>query len=367
MTNKKTTLFQANGNFHCSATTNSVQPVDHALLPSTIDVAVLLLFFNRPALFCQVFEQVRAARPSRLFLYQDGPRDEQDVPGIEACREIASQVDWACDVRRNYQQHNQGCFASGFRAHQWAFSLADKVMVLEDDVVPSLSFFRFCKEMLDRYETDLRVMMIAGYNVDEQSTDIAADYFFTSVFSIWGWASWRRVAQLWDSQYSFMKDAYNLNQLKALIKQRRYRPDLMRMLKEHSQAGVENFETIYWAAMLLNSGLTLMPAKNLITNIGITPDSTHFMASLKTTPRRLRRVYTMRRLELDFPLHHPKTIVDHIAYKQRVYKVFAWGHPLTKFRYSVEELFLNLRYGNFRTIGKAMLRRLKKAVAHFMR
>ena len=70
--------------------------------PWEIDVAVLLLFFNRPDCFRQVFEQVKRARPSRLFLYQDGPRDERDMAGIEACREIASQIDWECDVRRNY-------------------------------------------------------------------------------------------------------------------------------------------------------------------------------------------------------------------------------------------------------------------------
>ena len=53
-----------------------------------VDVPVLILFFNRPQQLSQVFEQVKKARPSRLFLYQDGARNERDLPGIEACREI---------------------------------------------------------------------------------------------------------------------------------------------------------------------------------------------------------------------------------------------------------------------------------------
>ena len=145
--------------------------------PAKTDIAVLMLFFNRPDSFRQVFEEVRKARPSRLFLYQDGPRGAQDMEGIMACRQIAEQVDWECDVRRNYQQHNQGCDPSGYLSHKWAFSLADKVMVLEDDVVPSQSFFPFCKEMLDRYEHDQRVGMIAGFNVDEVTPDVPYSYF----------------------------------------------------------------------------------------------------------------------------------------------------------------------------------------------
>ena len=59
--------------------------------PALVDVPVLILFFNRPQQLSQVFEQVKKARPSRLFLYQDGARNEHDLPGIKACREIVSQ------------------------------------------------------------------------------------------------------------------------------------------------------------------------------------------------------------------------------------------------------------------------------------
>ena len=47
--------------------------------PFLIDVPVLILFFNRPNLLKAVFDQVRIARPSKLFLYQDGPRNSQDM------------------------------------------------------------------------------------------------------------------------------------------------------------------------------------------------------------------------------------------------------------------------------------------------
>ena len=95
--------------------------------PAKTDIAVLLLFFTRSDTFAQVFEAVRLARPSKLFLYQDGPRDERDMAGIEACRQIVSDehIDWECEVHRRYLDHNEGCDPSGFRSHQWAFSLAE--------------------------------------------------------------------------------------------------------------------------------------------------------------------------------------------------------------------------------------------------
>ena len=330
--------------------------------PAKVDVAVLMLFFTRSDTLRQVFEAVRQARPAQLFLYQDGPRGERDMAGIEACRAIVADenIDWECDVRRQYLDHNQGCDPSGFRSHQWAFSLADKVIVLEDDVVPSQSFFPFCKEMLDRYEHDERVSMIAGFNTDEVTPDVPYDYFFTSFLSIWGWASWRRVAQRWEADYAFMQDRFNLHQLEALARQRDYRNTMLRMFRDHSQSGKEYFETIYWADMILNSGLTIMPTKNLVSNVGLTADSTHFSAELQTMPHRLRRIFTMPCHELQWPLCHPKYVIENVDYKERRYKTLGWNHPLTKTAYSIEELWLNLKNANFSFIAKSLKRRIRK-------
>ena len=331
--------------------------------PAKTDIAVLLLFFTRSDTFAQVFEAVRQARPSKLFLYQDGPRDERDMAGIEACRQIVSDehIDWECEVHRRYLDHNEGCDPSGFRSHQWAFSLADKVIVLEDDVVPAQSFFPFCKEMLDRYEHDERISMIAGFNIDETTADCGNDsYFFTSACSIWGWASWRRVALRWDPTYSFMHNPETLRRLETIAKERKLRSDMLQMFRDHSQRGKEYFETIYWADMLLHDCLAVMPARNQISNIGLTANSTHFSAELKTTPHRLRRMFTMQRHELTFPLTHPQQVVEHMAYLDRLYRANAWNHPWIKVQNSLEELWLNLRYGNLRKIRQSIGRRLRK-------
>ena len=89
-------------------------------------------------------------------------------------------------------------------------------------------------------------------------------------------------------------------------------------------------------------------------------DSTHFSAELKTTPHRIRKMFTMMRHELPFPLKHPAVVAENKKYLERLYKANAWNHPWIKVQNSVEELFLNLRYGNFKHILKSLSRRLRK-------
>ena len=335
-----------------------------------VDVAVLMLFFNRPHTLQKVFDEVRKARPTRLFLYQDGPRNEADLPAVEACRAIVSEenIDWPCEVHRNYQTHNRGCDPSGYLAQRWAFSLADRCIVLEDDVVPSQSFFHFCKDLLDRYADDPRIGMIAGFNAEERTPSPLSlspenpepSYIFTSVFSIWGWASWRRVVERWDPTYAFLDDPQALEKIESLMAQGTLRRDFLDMSRRHRTSGRAHFETIFWSSLLLNDSLAIMPTRNLVNNIGAEGVSTHYAGSLQTMPARLRSMFTMPRYEIRFPLSHPQDIAETTDFRERIYLLNAWNHPWRKVQYSAEELFLNLRHGNFSRIRQAFSNRCAK-------
>lgn len=328
--------------------------------PALIDIPVLILFFNRPEPLSAVFQQIKAARPTKLFLYQDGPRNEKDLPGIMACRQIVEQVDWECEVHRLFQEKNYGCDPSEYLSQKWAFSMVEKCIVLEDDDIPSLSFFPFCKELLDKYEDDERISMITGTNYDEITLDMPYDYFFATTFSISGWASWRRVIDLWDEHYSFLDDSFNLQQLESYIKERKYQKEFVEFCRHHRNSGKAYYETIFHAAIFLNSGLSIVPAKNMINNMGATEGSTHFGGSNDLLPRGYRRIFTMQRHELDFPLKHPKYIIENVDYKKRMFRIMAWGHPWIKMGRSFEELYLNLRYGNFKHILRSVKNRILK-------
>ncbi|MDY6298326.1 MAG: hemolysin activation protein [Alloprevotella sp.] len=325
-----------------------------------IDIAVLILFFNRPDALSAVFEEVRKARPSRLFLYQDGPRDERDLPGIEACRKVVEDIDWECDVRRLYRERNFGCDPSNFLSQKWAFSMADKCIVLEDDDIPSQSFFPFCKEMLDRYEHDTRISMITGINYDEKTPGMPYDYFFATTFSISGWASWRRVIDQWDEHYTFLDDAYNLQQLEELIKERKYQKDFVEFCRYHRKSGKAYFETIFHAAIFFNSAMSIVPRVNMINNLGACGEGVHLSGTNATMPRAYRRIFEMGRHELDFPLRHPRYVIENVKYKDRMFRIQGWGHPWIKIGRSIEELWLTMRHGEWKRILPAVRNRIRK-------
>jgi hypothetical protein len=336
--------------------------MDTPKYPATTDIAVLILFFNRPDMLRQLFAIVRQARPSKLLLYQDGARNEADRELMQQCRDIVAddQIDWECTVHRNYRDENRGCDPSNYLSVKWAFSLYDKCIKFEDDDQPSLSFFPFCKELLDRYEDDLRVSIISGLNYDEVTPDVPYDYFFTTTFSINGWATWRRVVDLWDDErYAFLDDSYNMQQLEALIGERKYQKDFIRFCQYHRSLGKAYYETLFHASMFFNSGLSIIPRVNMISNAGATADGTHYSGSNDTIPSGLRRIFTMGRHELQFPLRHPKYVIENVDYKNRAFRIMGWGHPWVKVWRSFEELWLNLRRGNFSRISSAIANRCR--------
>lgn len=328
-----------------------------------IDVAVAVLFFNRPDMLRRLFERLRQVRPARLLLYQDGPRNQADTEKMEQCRAIVAddQIDWECTVHRNYQTVNRGVDPSSYLCVKWAFSLYDKCIKVEDDDLPSCSFFPFCKEMLDRYEHDQRIGIVSGMNFDETTPDVPYDYFFTTAFSINGWASWRRVIDQWDDgSYAFLQDEFNIHQAEQLLREHRDKTRFVDVCHRHKAAGKAFYESIFRATLVFGSMLSIVPQVNLVQNAGASNEGAHYSGSNDLLPRGIRRVFEMQAFELQFPLRHPPYIIENVEYKQRFFRTMAWGHPWIKAGRSLEELWLNLRKGNLGRIRSALVQRVKR-------
>ena len=282
--------------------------------PWGIDVAVLCIFFVRDDCFAKSFAAVRQARPRVLLLWQDGPRPGRadDLAGIAKCQQIAEEIDWDCEVHRCYNEKNYGCDPSTFYSHKWAFSIVDKCIILEDDLVPVQSFFFYCKELLDKYENDTRINRICGFcNLKE--FDNSYDYIFSTVGSGPGFATWKRVADLWDEKYTFLDDTYNMD-LYFKLKNTKADREYYQTCLAHKREGVAHWETIQTYARHLNSQLNIIPTRNLIQNVGLGENSTHSNLSLKMIPPKLREVFYPAVHELEFPLKHPKYVFENITY-----------------------------------------------------
>jgi hypothetical protein len=160
---------------------------------------VLVIGFNRPDHLSTLLDTLRGVQPQRLFIAIDGPREGRpdEAARVAECRGLVSTIDWSCEIRTQFQEHNLGCGRGVSTAITWFLSEAGRGIILEDDIIPDPSFFPYCSELLDRYEDDPRVLAISGCNFvppDFQS-DPAAAYRFSQVPHIWGWATWRRAWQ----------------------------------------------------------------------------------------------------------------------------------------------------------------------------
>lgn len=324
--------------------------------PSKLDVPVLIIFFKRPETLKKVFESVKEARPFKLLLWQDGARSKDDVSGIMACRKIFEGIDWDCEVHINYHTENMGCDPSTFRAQKWAFSIVNKCIILEDDMVPVRSFYPYCKELLERYEFDERINHICGVNHLGTADFCPYDYLF-SYYGSGAWASWKRVADGWDSEYAFLDNTYYMKNLSkktpALFKQA-YKVALRR-----KSTGFEWWETILGFNSYLNNRLAIIPRVNMVSNIGVTADATHG-SSLRMMNKKVRNLFYMGTKDLKFPLKHPEYIVPDYTYMDELSKINCMGRPWLNICRKLEYLFKCVLYGEiFNVITKKLYQRKK--------
>lgn len=294
-----------------------------------------MIFFVRDAVFQKTFDAVRAVKPRRLFLWQDGPRKDHldDAEGIRRCREVVENIDWDCEVYRQYNEKNIGCDPSIYYAYKWAFTHVDKCIFLEDDQVACPSFFRFCGEMLERYENDTRISHICGMNYTEVTESCPDDYLFAP-FGSGAWATWKRIADEWDSSYSFLDDATSI--AFAIKHFGRFATDSFAKARERRKTGKEFWESIVGCNCLLNDHLVIIPKKNLVVNDGMTANSTHGSADLRHLPKVTRKLFVMKAYEMAFPLRHPAHVVMNTDYLDQVTKIMALGHPLLKLKRHAE-------------------------------
>ena len=128
---------------------------------------ILLIVFNRLENTKRVFDAIKKAKPQKLYISSDGPRedikDEKKLV-LRIRKFLLDSIDWECETKTLFHETNQGCKLAPEKAISWFFENEEKGIILEDDCVPSLDFFKYATELLDFYVNDLRVFGISGTN-----------------------------------------------------------------------------------------------------------------------------------------------------------------------------------------------------------
>ena len=243
--------------------------------PSPLKTAVLFMVFNRLDTTKQVFEAIRKAKPPKLYIAADGARNnkEGESEKVNAVRDfILKNIDWQCEIKTLFREKNLGCKYAVSSAITWFFEQEEMGIILEDDCLPSQSFFWFCEELLELYKDDMRVWHIGGTNFQNGISRGEEDYYFSKYIHVWGWASWANRWKFYDVNLNSFKNTDFLNRTfnNPIVQQ--YWKDLFQTV-ENDKIDTWDYQWVFtiWA----NNGSAIIPNINLVSNIGFGSDATH--------------------------------------------------------------------------------------------
>lgn len=270
------------------------------------DVPVLVLGFNRPDQVRKLIDRLRTVKPERVFFAVDGPRRnvETDSFLVAETQSLSNEFNWGCEVSTQFQETNLGCALGVTAGINWFFTQVSEGIILEDDVIPSESFFEYSSELLDKFRFDQRVWCISGSNrlpATELSTEFS--YRFSAIPQVWGWATWR---DRWDS-YSLDIQRWRTKGLsnRQLFRAVGYSPAAFLYWSANfelmSKMAVDTWDIQLVNVAMRNQALAVIPNVNLVENIGWGTDASH----TREVPSSIQPIETMQ-----FPLKHPLIEVD---------------------------------------------------------
>lgn len=265
-----------------------------------LQTPVIFVIFNRPDTTAKVFEAIRQARPAKLLVVADGPRPDRpgEAEKCAATRAIISQVDWECEVLTNFSETNMGVAKRPSTGFDWAFSLVEEAIILEDDCLPHPSFFRFCEELLERYRHDTRLMSISGQNVQFGRSHTPYSYYFSRYNHGWGWATWRRAWQLYDFEMKTWPEIRDGNLLASILETPRALKSWTNTFELSYGGKLPAWDYQFTFACWAANALSILSDVNLISNIG------HGAGASNTTDES-SPYNNMIVKAIEFPLRHP--------------------------------------------------------------
>jgi hypothetical protein len=242
-----------------------------------MNTPVAFFIFNRPHLTRRVFAAIAEARPPKLFIVADGPRPDRadEASRCAEARDAVAAVDWDCEVLTRFSDRNLGCRDAVAGGLDWVFSLVDAAIILEDDCLPHPDFFPYCEDLLERYRTVDRVMMISGTNAQMGNARGEASYFFARYCHCWGWATWRRAWRHYDVAMEDYPRFLAAGEIRRIFRSEVMQRQWLEIFKSTRAGAVDTWDYQWVFAVWRRDGISAMPNGNLVSNIGFGPDATH--------------------------------------------------------------------------------------------
>lgn len=267
---------------------------------------VLFLTYCRPETTILVFNVIRQIKPEKLYLAQNTPERGavEENKKWHVVRSIIESVDWNCEVHRLYHNEHLDIKSSICSSITWFFEHEEMGIILEDDCVPDVSFFPFCQELLEKYQNDDRIAMISGNNFQFGRKVDECSYYFSRYTHIWGWASWRRAWKNYDPNMMLWPEIRSNQLLKNRFVNKYIYMYWEKIFDKCYKSDILTWDYQWLFTSWIQNQLTILPCKNLVTNVGFGPEAVH--------TKRKNELSNMKTEEMVFPLIHPKYILPNI-------------------------------------------------------
>lgn len=244
---------------------------------NNFNTPILFLVFNRLDTTKQVFSVIQKAKPQKLYIASDGPRNgrggEKEI--VDSVRKyVLDNINWECEIKTLFREKNLGCKVAVSSAIDWFFENEEEGIILEDDCLPDLSFFQFCQELLEKYRNDERVAIISGNNFNDKKIG-EADYYFKRIPHIWGWATWKRVWDKYDVNMSQYAEFKKNNKIKEIWSNKKVQRYWNYIFSEVLNGSIDTWDYQLTFCCFNNNLLNICPNKNLVKNIGFGEGSTN--------------------------------------------------------------------------------------------
>lgn len=267
---------------------------------------VVFIIFNRPDRARIVFERIAQVKPEKLLVIADGPRVEREGEAALCAesRALLDRADWPCEILTNFSETNLGLKRRIVSGLNWVFETVEEAIILEDDCVPHPDFFPFCEQMLEYYRHNPAIMHISGSSFLFDKIKVLDSYYFSRYPYVWGWATWRRAWQHYDSEMKLWANSPDKEALLTKFQNPRERAFWQQTWDKTASGEIQTWDYQWTLTCTIQNGLCIAPARNLVTNIGFDGSATNTQSSESL-------LADIPATSIGFPLRHPIEINRH--------------------------------------------------------
>ena len=287
----------------------------------TFSTPILIIAWRRPKETKKVLNSLRKIKPSKLFISCDGAREgnAEEYDKVKKTQEVLrNKINWECEVNWQISDINLGCKIGVSNAINWFFNYVNEGIIIEDDIVANKDFFEFCEKLLEKYRKDKRIWCISGSNNQANIKRGEATYYFGRIPLIWGWATWKDRWKNYDININKWPQAKSTKMLDNVFSDRLQKQYWENIWDNFYSNGIPDTWDYAWVfTCIINNGLTIIPNKNLIKNIGFNSDATH---------TKWNKISTQKVESIEKKIVHPEFIICNLEAEEYQFDFFFGGY-----------------------------------------